>query len=210
MDDDGVQVVVRERHVPARRITRQAEITDRAAKIFRQHGYAATSMREIAAAVGLSKASLYYYVHSKDDLLFVMLEEVNIAGDEIVARVSQMRIPPLERLAAYLRGWVEYNVKHVARVAVYSRDLDQLDRRRRRILQAGRDRRFQFVADLVRAAQAEGQVGTGVNPDAVGHVALGMVGYMHTWYRPRRDAGATEIGDLIAGMVIGGLSRQNP
>lgn len=210
MDGDGVAVAVPERSVPLRRIARKAQITDQAARIFRRHGYAATSMREIADAVGLSKASLYYYVHSKDDLLFVMLEEVNIAGDEIVARVRAMPVTPLEQLAAYLRGWVEYNVKQIAKVTVYSRDLDQLDPRRRRTLQAGRERRFRFVVDLVRAAQAEGQVGTDIDANAVGQVALGMVGHMHTWYRPRHGAGAHELGDLMAGMVIGGLSRRDP
>jgi AcrR family transcriptional regulator len=193
----------------ARRSVRRAEITARAALIFQQHGYAATSMQQIADAVGLSKASLYYYVGSKDDLLFATLEEVNLAGEAIVAEVTRMAVSPLARLAAYLRAWVHFNVAHTAAAAVYTRDLDQLDRRRRLSLQEGRDRRFDFVTELVRAAQAEGDVGPEIDPDSVGHVTLGMVGYMHTWYRPSDGAGAAELGDLMASMVMGGLSRRD-
>jgi AcrR family transcriptional regulator len=196
------------RRTSARRSARRTQITDRAARMFQQHGYAATSMQQIATAVGLSKASLYYYVRSKDDLLFVMLEEVNLAGETIVSQVSAMSITPLERLAAYLRSWASFNVTHIAKVAVYSRELDQLAPGRRRILIAGRDQRREFAIELVRAARVAGQVGPDVDPEAVGHLALGMVGHMHTWYRPGTGLAASELGDLIAAMVTGGLSQR--
>ena len=198
------------RSTPARRFARRAQITARAARIFQQHGFAATSMQQIADAVGLSKASLYYYVESKDDLLFVVLEEVNLAGEAIVTQVTSMSGSPLEQLAAYLRAWVHFNVTHTAEVTVFTRDFDQLDLPRRRILKTGRDRRFEFVTDLVRTAQAEGDVAPEIDADSVGHVTLGMVGYMHTWYRPRHGAGAAELGDLMASMVIGGLQSTRP
>jgi AcrR family transcriptional regulator len=201
--------VAGERSTSARHSARRAQITARAALILQRHGYAGASMQQIADAVGLSKASLYYYVGSKDDLLFAVLEEVNVAGEAIVADVTRMPVSPLERLAAYLRAWVHFNVEHLAIVTVYTRDLDQLDRRRRLSLEAERDRRFDFVTDLVRAAQADGDVGPEIDPDSVGHVTLGMVGYMHTWYRPRHGAGAAELGDLMASMVMGGLSRRD-
>jgi AcrR family transcriptional regulator len=205
---NGAQRAAGGRATPARRSARRDQIAARAARMFQRHGYAATSMQQIADAVGLSKASLYYYVTSKDDLLFVMLEEVNLAGEAIVAEVTAMPVSPLLQLAAYVRAWARFNVDHVAEVAVYTRDLDQLDRRRRRILQAGRDRRFEFVVQLIRAAQAEGEVSPDLDCDSAGHVTLGLVGYMHTWFKPRHGARAAELGDLMASMVIGGLSRR--
>ncbi|HEX5191978.1 MAG TPA: TetR/AcrR family transcriptional regulator [Solirubrobacteraceae bacterium] len=196
------------RTTSARRSARRALIMGHAARLFHRQGYAATSMQQIADAVGLSKPSLYYYVNSKDDLLFVMLEEVNDAGEEIVSEVMTMPVSPLQQLAAYVRAWVGFNVDHLAEVAVYTRELNQLDRRRRRAIEQGRERRFEFVTALVRAAQAAGEVGPEPDADAVGHVTLGLVGYMHTWYQPRQGPGGAELGDLMASMVIGGLSRR--
>jgi TetR/AcrR family transcriptional regulator, cholesterol catabolism regulator len=177
--------------------------------MFHQQGYAATSMQQIADAVGLSKATLYYYVKSKDDLLFVILEEVNLAGEEIIAEVIAMPVSPLRQLAAYVRAWVRFNVDHLPEATVYTRDLNQLARRRLRVVEAGRQRRFEFVTQLVRTAQAEGEVGPDADADAVAHVTLGLVGYMHTWYRPDQSAGAVELSDLMASMVMGGLSRRD-
>jgi TetR/AcrR family transcriptional regulator, cholesterol catabolism regulator len=197
------------RSAPARRSARRAEITARAARMFHQQGYAATSMQQIADAVGISKATLYYYVKSKDDLLFVILEEVNLAGEAIIAEVIAMPVSPLRQLAAYVRGWVRFNVDHLPEVTVFTRDSNQLERRRLRVIEAGRERRFEFVTQLVRTAQAEGEVGPDADPDAVAHVTLGLVGYMHTWYRPHEGAGAVELSDLMASMVIGGLSPRD-
>ncbi len=164
-------------------------------------------MREIAEAVDLSKASLYYYVPSKDDLLFLILEEVNAAAESIVEQVSALDVGPLARLGEYLRRWAQYNVVNLAKVTVYNRELGQLDATRRRRLTAGRERRFTFVVELVRAAQDIGDVAPSIDAEGVAHVALGMVGYMHTWYRPGRDAGGRELGDLMAQMVVAGLHR---
>lgn len=48
---------------------RMGELLDIAARLFNEKGYKATSLAEIGDALGMNKASLYYYVKSKDDLL---------------------------------------------------------------------------------------------------------------------------------------------
>lgn len=55
--------------------SREQEILDAARKLFRQKGYYATTMQDIAEAVGLQKASLYHYIRSKEALL------LQIAGE---------------------------------------------------------------------------------------------------------------------------------
>ena len=62
---------------------KQAEIIAAALKIFREKGYHAASMQDLADAVGLQKASLYYYVASKEDLLTALYEQ--FIGSRIVA-----------------------------------------------------------------------------------------------------------------------------
>ncbi|MFN4100613.1 MAG: TetR/AcrR family transcriptional regulator, partial [Pararhodobacter sp.] len=47
-----------------------------AAQLFRQQGYAATTVREIGAATGLLSGSLFHHVRSKEDILFAVMERV--------------------------------------------------------------------------------------------------------------------------------------
>jgi AcrR family transcriptional regulator len=53
---------------------RLSQILDEAARLFREKGYAATSMRDIAAAVDMLPGSLYYHFAAKEDLLVAVYE----------------------------------------------------------------------------------------------------------------------------------------
>src|SRR4051812_48849038 len=63
---------------------REQEILDAAVDIFHANGYSATSVDDVAAAVGILKGSLYYYMDSKEDLLRRIVEEVHEDVEEIM------------------------------------------------------------------------------------------------------------------------------
>ena len=95
---------------------REREIVDAAAEIFHRNGYADTSVQDVADAVGILKGSLYYYIDSKEDLLYrVLLEVHEDAGDILASIVAMTGATPLERIAAYVRSHVEYNVRNTPR-----------------------------------------------------------------------------------------------
>ena len=58
--------------------TRREEIKNAAARLFRKRGYKATSMRDIAEAVGIKAASIYNHIKSKQELLSDLLMEIAI------------------------------------------------------------------------------------------------------------------------------------
>jgi TetR/AcrR family transcriptional regulator len=69
-----------------------------AAKLFAERGYARTSMSEIAAACGSSKALLYHYYENKEQLLYDLLEVHFIKLEESVKAADALGVPPVERL----------------------------------------------------------------------------------------------------------------
>lgn len=68
--------------------TPRAEILDAAAELFTTRGYASTSTRAIADAVGIRQASLYHHFAAKDDILEALLDETISAPLELVARMD--------------------------------------------------------------------------------------------------------------------------
>src|SRR5713226_2567579 len=77
---------------------RRAEICRTAAQIFRDRGYDATSVSDIARALGMTKAGLYHYVDSKEALLFeIMTYGLDRVRDEVVLPARAIRDPE-ERL----------------------------------------------------------------------------------------------------------------
>ena len=87
-----IEVQTRAKPVGARRSRpprrRRQEILEAAAGVFHAKGYKATSIQDIADAVGILKGSLYYYITSKEDLLFEILEDVHQQGLRNLERIE--------------------------------------------------------------------------------------------------------------------------
>ncbi len=80
--------------------TPRAEILDAAAELFTTNGYASTSTRSIADAVGIRQASLYHHFAAKDDILDALLGETVSAALELGRQVSDRPEPAVVRLYA--------------------------------------------------------------------------------------------------------------
>jgi len=74
-------------------------ILDRAARLFATHGYAGTSMNQVAQACGLSKATLYHYHRDKDQLL-VHIAEAHVLRLRALAVVAAHELHVLGQHAA--------------------------------------------------------------------------------------------------------------
>src|SRR5690348_10020612 len=87
--------------------SRWDEVLSVAAEVFGEKGYRAATLRDIASRLGMLKGSLYYYIDSKEDLLFEILRRSHLRGVEFVAETADIRAAaPAERLAHLIRNWM--------------------------------------------------------------------------------------------------------
>ena len=77
---------------------RRAEVFDAAAQIFYEKGYEAASIQDIADQLGLLKGSLYYYISSKEDVLYEIIEELPRRNPELLRRHCGSDEPMMDRL----------------------------------------------------------------------------------------------------------------
>jgi AcrR family transcriptional regulator len=89
--------------------TPRAEILDAAAELFTTHGYANTSTRAVADAVGIRQASLYHHFAAKDDILDALLAETIAAPLELAAAL----LPLPAAAAAKLYGLAWFDVSQL-------------------------------------------------------------------------------------------------
>jgi TetR/AcrR family transcriptional regulator, cholesterol catabolism regulator len=194
---------------PTRAKRRQREIIDAAAEIFHRKGYSETSMQEIAEAVGILKGSLYYYIDSKEDLLFQMLLEVHEHAKGIVEETAALEVPAVERLRAYVQRHVEYNVQNLSKIAVYYHDFGLLTAKRKRAIMDQRRYYELFVIGLIEDAKADGSVDGSVDASLVANAIFGVVNWIYTWYRPSGSASPQYLGKLYAELIVNGISSGN-
>lgn len=185
---------------------REREIIDTAAEIFHRQGYADTSVQDVADAVGILKGSLYYYIDSKEDLLFQVLVEVHEDAKGIIDDVGALDAPPLEKLHEYVRRHIEYNTNNLSKIAVYYHDFGLLTADRRKEIVKQRSMYEDFVVSLIVAAQERGEVDATLDPRIVANAVFGTVNWIYTWYRPGGPAGPEYLGRLYAELVVNGIT----
>ena len=185
---------------------REQEIIDAAADIFHRQGYSDTSVQNVADAVGILKGSLYYYIDSKDDLLYRVLLEVHDAAHTILEEVAAMdELSPLEKLDAYVRRHVEYNTRNLTKIAVYYHDYKLLAPERRAEIRRQRKLYEDFVLGLITEAQRQGDVAADLDPAVLSYCLFGALNSVYTWYRPGGKVPAAQLADTLARFVLAGV-----
>jgi AcrR family transcriptional regulator len=185
---------------------RELEIIDAAAKLFRDKGYADTSIQDIADSVGILKGSLYYYIESKEDLLFRVLSDTYEAACVPVAEVREMTdVAPLERLKTYIRKHIEFNTTHLTKIAIYYHDFNLVGPKRRKIIVEQRRVFETFIAELVAEASEAGEVDRAIDPKVCSYLILGTMNGIYTWFRPGGYISRQDLAELASEIIINGV-----
>ena len=174
-----------------------------AAREFALRGYDRTSMRDLARASGVSLAGVYYYVQSKEELLFLIQSrnfEAVIAGmRESLRGVTD----PVERLQRFVDNHLDYFVSHMAEMKVLSREADALEGE---FLQRVNDMKRQYTRALMDVlAEIEKAHGPAhANRRVAAYSLFGMMNWIYTWYDPLGDVGVELLSQNICRLFLGG------
>ena len=135
---------------------RRQEIFDASVHLFVEKGFAETSMREIAAAAGIGKATLYDYFKTKDDILLSFFErEVRALADRAEVIACQ-ELPTAEKLRRIMRMQLDY---WLSRKAFYLRltiEAQRLAVQSQQRIQAARHGYQDMLRDLIEDGILEG------------------------------------------------------
>jgi len=195
----------RARPPSARAIEREQEIYETAAEIFHVKGYAATTLQDIAQAVGLLKGSLYYYIDSKEDLLYRITRTIHENARANLDAARAMPGPPVEKLHALVGGHVRAFGSRLTSIRVFYTEYAVLTGDRRRQIMTERRDYEEYVYTLVREGCTDGSFCPELDVRVVGNAVLTMVNSVYLWYRPERDGPIDVIATKYADFAIGGL-----
>ncbi|MFD1912819.1 TetR/AcrR family transcriptional regulator [Halodurantibacterium flavum] len=188
----------------ARKSGSHAEITGprvRAAalRLFARQGYAAVSMRSLAAEVGVQAGALYAYTPDKQSLLFDLLKA---HMDELLAAWAEAPkgADPLARLEAFTRFHIRFNLERADAVFISYMELRNLEPANFRAIEALRG---SYEAELEAILQAGQDEGVFAVPDTkLATLALiAMLTGVTTWYREGGRLSRSDVGQIYWDMV---------
>lgn len=186
---------------------RRAQIEEVASALFRERGYAATSVRDIAQALNLQGGSLYAHMASKEDVLWsIVVRAADRFNAEVGPIAADTDASPADRLANMIRGHVGVVTSIQKDAAVFLHEWRFLSPDRRADIQARRD----AYEGLFRAAIADGiAAGTfgDVDPRLTAAAILSALNGIATWYSPSGPLSEERIAEQHAELFLHALEK---
>ncbi len=181
-----------------------------AARLMAQKGFARVSMREIAAAAGVSKPMLYYYFQSKEGLLCALLDAGMSRLDALRRGLLAQDLSAGERLRQMVRNEFRHAAAQPELIRLFLEVIGDLDRYPE---VAGflrhRKTRDKAIEEFIRQAQAAGEWRRDVEAAVAADVFRGMVGYFLA--QSARGAGlplSDELADGVFAIFVEGMQAR--
>ncbi len=184
---------------------REDQVRAAALRLFKEKGYHATSMRDIATAVGINKGSLYSYIHSKEDLLIPVFERaMGVLLEQIEQITADASLSPTERLKRAIHAHVSAVANNLDVLTVYLSEWRQLATESLATNRGQRERYAELFHQILRDGVAAGEFRS-MDTRIVMLGMIGMSNYLFRWYRPDGRLTPSQVADELIEMVMHGV-----
>lgn len=186
------------------------ELVRIAARLFREQGYTSTKLADIANAAGLDRATVYYYVGSKEELFRESVEgilDANLAHAEVVSvdkavdantrirRIVEQMIGSYEQNFPQMYVYIQEQMHQVAHEQTpWAQEIVR------------KTKRFEtIIKNLIREGIETGEFRADVPLKLAANALFGMINWMHRWHVPGRGQNAAEISAAFALIFCEGM-----
>ncbi|WP_392752638.1 TetR/AcrR family transcriptional regulator [Streptomyces sp. LN590] len=175
-----------------------------AVRVFNERGYDGTSMEHLSKAAGISKSSIYHHVAGKEELLRRAVSRALDGLFGILDESGASRGRAIERVEYVTRRTVEVLIAELPYVTLLLRVRGNTTAERWAM-----ERRREFdqrVAELLKAAVADGDLRSDVDIRLATRLLFGMVNSLVEWYRPQPGGGEGEqLADTVVQLAFEGM-----
>ncbi len=166
---------------------RWAEVLDAAEQVFLERGYQAASLKEIATRVGMLKGSLYYYIDTKEDLLFEIVRRAHQSGLEFMReKDDEAALDAPARIRNLVHRWVLGVTALNLPPNLVEGELRHLGPARRKEIYAMRREITESMEAIIVQGIEEGSFEPDLNVRVAASTLLRMLNTTISWFRPAR------------------------
>ncbi len=177
---------------------------DAAVGLFSRKGYTATSTREVAKILGIQKASLYYHVESKEDLLFLICQSSLERIRSDVESAIRDRQDSLVRTRALVCGHIESLLRNGAMHSTTFTEMHALSEARLAQVLKLRHTYEDLVRSVLQEAQDSGVFREDIEVKYLCLILLGLMNRVTVWYRRGGPLSPNQVGRLFAAIFVSG------
>jgi TetR/AcrR family transcriptional regulator, cholesterol catabolism regulator len=177
---------------------RKDQILERAAELFSQRGYHATTMRDLGEVTGLLPGSLYAHFSGKEEILYQIVIE---AARQFLGGMEALRAQaasPEEKLRAAMRAHIGVVARDLEGARVFLHEWRALRGGRRAEITRLRRRYEELWDEIIRDVVP-------ADPKLARLLVLSAANWTYVWYDPRGEFGPEEVADRYTDLLLTGL-----
>ncbi len=188
-----------------KRETRKEEIIRVAAKLFKEKGYSAVTMRDIAKAMGIKAASLYNHINSKQAILDAIIMAIAQEFTEGMANIKSLNQNCVEKLKHIIKLHVKVSSQNIYGMASLNNDWMHLEDKLEDYQKLRTNYEADFRAILVQGI-ATGEF-TNTNPEIMLFSILTTLRSLHLWIPKKEDLDLSELTLTLHKILIEGINK---
>ncbi len=188
------------------RRNRYNEIINAATELFAKKGYAATSMREISENLDITKATLYHYFKSKEQILFEILDNVMDEALQNLEKISKMNISPEEKLKNVLKFYSKYYVSKQNDLILLVNELNSLNEKYKKILIEKEKKYLNLIKSIFNELNLQRKL-KDIPLTVLAFSFFGMVHYTIKWYHPNGSIKPDKLSEYFVEIFTKGILK---
>jgi AcrR family transcriptional regulator len=188
-------------------LSRKEQVIRKAAELFKDKGYAAASMRDLAQLLGIEAASLYSHIKSKEEILrslcFDMASEFRKSLDE----VEKQKASASEKLRNGIIGHIQVMAKDLTASAVFMNEHRHLSQPYLRDFLLMRINYINRFKSIIEQGVQTGEFKDSIDKKLAVMTLFSSLNWMPMWYDPGSAIDPSQLGYQLADMLINGLKN---
>jgi AcrR family transcriptional regulator len=181
----------------------------KAAEIFHRKGFNGTSMDDIARALQITKAGLYYYIKGKEDLLFAIMTYAMDWLSREVIEPAQAVSDPEERLRLIIQRHGRELMEGPRSMSILSDEVAALTPRHRRRIIKRKRAYFDLIRNTLEELKGQGRLAD-LNTTVATFSLIGALMWLPRWYRADAALASQNVTEQITRALLGGLLKSPP
>jgi len=188
-------------------LTKKEQVIRVAANLFREKGYAAASMRDLAQKLGIEAASLYSHIKSKEEILQSLCFDMAAEFRKALENVENQKISASEKLRIGIIEHINVMAKDLPSSAVFMNEHRHLSRpflNEFLLLQINYINRFKKI---IEEGISKGEFKMNIDKKLAVMTLFSSLNWMPLWYDDKTNAVPTDLGEQLADILINGLKQ---
>lgn len=190
-------------------VQKREQMVKAAAVLFKEKGFEATTLADIAQVVGVDRASVYYYVESKEELLREMVTKVSAGNLALAKSLRKSELDAAGRIRAFIESTIRTYDESYPQVFVFiqedmSKIAPQNDAWSKEM--ARQVREFEATVDvLLREGVEDGTFRSDLDLRLVAKALWGMLNWTHRWHKPGTSTSVEDIANTFSELFLAGV-----